>query len=229
MFTKSAAFYDAIYSWKDYEAESARLHDLISQYKKSAGSQLLDVACGTGGHIPHLQQHYQVAGLDLDDSMLDVARAKFPDVTFYHADMVDFDLGKQYDVIVCLFSSIGYVKTVGALNRTLATFKRHLRDGGVVIVEPWLERGMIRDGALHMKTVDEPELKITRINQTRVEGDLTILDFYYLMGTPAGVEYFTEQHELAMFTRQEYEAAFVQAGFSVTTAELSGRGLYIGF
>ena len=38
MFTKTAQFYDAIYSWKDYETESAKLHDLIQQHKHNNGS-----------------------------------------------------------------------------------------------------------------------------------------------------------------------------------------------
>jgi len=111
MFTKSAAFYDAIYSFKNYEREAQQLHALIQQHKRSTGMALLDVACGTGAHIPFLREHYAVEGLDLDANLLAIARQRNPDITFHQADMLDFDLGHSFDVIVCLFSSIGYVKT----------------------------------------------------------------------------------------------------------------------
>ena len=33
--------------------------------------------------------------------------------------MIDFDLGRQYDAITCLFSAIAYAKTEANLNATL--------------------------------------------------------------------------------------------------------------
>ena len=50
MFTNSARFYDAVYSFKDYEAESQRLQALIEERSPGAAT-LLDVACGTGKHL----------------------------------------------------------------------------------------------------------------------------------------------------------------------------------
>src|SRR5258707_11718440 len=111
MFTKSEAFYDAIYgTMKDYAVEAQQIHALIQQYKQSSGTTLLDVACGTGRHLPFLREHYTLEGLDLDEQMLAIARQRNPEVVFHHADMADFDLGRRFDAIVCLFSSIGYVK-----------------------------------------------------------------------------------------------------------------------
>lgn len=230
MFTKSARFYDALYSFKDYEAEAEILCALIRQYLPGDGCALLDVACGTGAHIAHLRGHYTVEGLDLDDTMLDIARQRFPDVMFHDADMVDFDLGRRFDVVTCLFSSIGYVKTVDRLNQTLATFARHMEPGGLVIVEPWLAPEIYQPGKLHALFVDEPDLKITRMNISQRDGSISWFDFHYLVATVDGVEHFVEHHELTLFTDNEYRAAFAAAGLDVNLdAEgLSGRGVYIG-
>jgi hypothetical protein len=77
--------------------------------------------------------------------------------------------------------------------------------------------------------VDQPDLKIARMNVNSRDGRLAIVDFHYLVGTPEGVEYFTERHEFGLFTENEYRAALNQAGLSVDYDPdgLTGRGLYI--
>ena len=78
--------------------------------------------------------------------------------------------------------------------------------------------------------VDEPELKIARVDTIEVDGRTSSFDFHYLVGTPQGVEGFVEHHELGLFTREEQLAAFRAAGLQVEHDEegLMGRGLYIG-
>src|SRR5512134_289840 len=107
MFSKSAQYYDEIYAAvdKDYAAEASQAHKIIQKYKQTRGKSLLDVACGTGHHAQYLSKYYQVEGLDLDAHMLSVARKNHPKLRFHQGDMVDFDLGRQFDVVVCLFSS----------------------------------------------------------------------------------------------------------------------------
>src|SRR5215210_219183 len=137
MFSRSAELYDAIYSFKDYRAEVEKLHALIQERVPEAAT-LLDVACGTGKHLELLAANYEVEGLDLDASLLRIARERLPDVPLHEADMTDFDLGRRFDAVVCLFSSIGYVKTRKRLESTAATLASHLAPGGVLVVEPWL-------------------------------------------------------------------------------------------
>src|SRR5688572_25745977 len=108
MFSKSARFYDAIYSFKDYAAEAIEVQDLI-QSRNPEARTLLDVACGTGLHLQHLAGTFDVAGLDLDPELLRIAGERVPDVPLHEADMRTFDLGERFDAITCLFSSIGYV------------------------------------------------------------------------------------------------------------------------
>ncbi|MEP7293011.1 MAG: class I SAM-dependent methyltransferase [Chloroflexota bacterium] len=233
MFIKSAAFYDAIYSFKDYKAEAEIVRRYAEQYKRAPGTALLDAACGTGHHLEYLAEHYQVEGFDLDAGLLEVARGRCPAVPFYQADMTNFDLGKQYDVLTCLFSAIGYIKTVERLNQTLQCFARHLRSGGVVLVEPWIYPEQFNAGHLGGIYVDQPALKIARINTSSVtdaEVAVATLHFHYLVGTPSGVEHFSEDHELGLFTDAHYRAAFVGAGLEIyfEAEGLDGRGFYIG-
>ncbi|OGF56314.1 MAG: hypothetical protein A2Z21_03975 [Candidatus Fraserbacteria bacterium RBG_16_55_9] len=231
-YQKSAAFYDAIYAirGKDYAQEAKRLHELVRQHKKSMGNSLLDVACGTGIHISLLRNLYDAEGLDLDKKMLKVARKRCPGVVFHHGDMVNFKLACQYDVITCLFSSIGYAKTVGNLRKTVKTFARHLKPGGVAIIEPWFTPEAWRPGSVHATFVDQQELKIARINISERKRMLAVMNMHYLVGTPQGVTYFAELHEMGLFTHEEYLEAFRESGLEVVhdSEGLMGRGLYIG-
>lgn len=76
MFIKSAAYYDALYQFKDYSQAVQMMHRLIQEVRPGSNS-LLDVGCGTGKHIEHLKEHYTVEGLDLNKELLDIARERY--------------------------------------------------------------------------------------------------------------------------------------------------------
>jgi len=230
MYTRSAAFYDAIYSFKNYAAEAAMIDSIIRTRKLSSGNRLLDVACGTGRHIQELRARgYDADGVDLDENLLEIARARNPGAPFHLADMTDFDLGSTYDVVTCLFSAIGYVVTVERLRRAISSLARHLSPGGVVLVEPWFSPEAPLD-PLSQMSVDLPNLKVARIVATQTIGNRYVAHFHYLIGKPGGVDYLVERHELGLFTRDEYRAAFEAAGVeaALDPKGLIGRGLWIG-
>jgi SAM-dependent methyltransferase len=230
MFSKSQQYYDAIYSGKDYAQEAAHVKRLIAEHKRSDGNALLDVACGTGGHVPYLRDDFVYEGLDLDPEMLALALKRFPDVSFHHGDMVDFHLGRQFDVVTCLYSSMDYTKTEQRLRQAIATMAGHLRPGGALLVGAFLSPQDWIPGYLHAMFVDQPDLKLARMAMSGVEGNVAILDFQYLVATREGIEHFTERHELGLFTEEEYVAAFVQSGLETRHDRewLGGRGMYIG-
>ena len=138
MFSQTVQYYDSIYqSMKDYGAETETLTAFVHQYCRSPGNRLLDVACGTGLHLTYLKQHFQVEGLDLDEQLLAIARQRNPEVPLHHADMTDFDLGGTFDIVTCLFSAIGYVKSLENLSRSVQCMAQHLTARGVLLIEPW--------------------------------------------------------------------------------------------
>lgn len=230
VYTKSAAFYDAIYSFKNYRAEAARVRELIEAHRRSAGRRLLDAGCGTGGHLVHLASDFDAEGVDLDHNLLAIAEKKCPGVRFHQGDMLDFDLGCAFDAVVCLFSAIGYLRTAERMRIAVANLARHVGVGGVLIVEPWLLPGTFEVGGVHAMIVNQPDLKIARMNLHRVDNGVSILDLHYLVGTPESIESFTERHELGLFAREEYLRAFADAGLDTIWDEkgLIGRGLLIG-
>lgn len=231
MFSKTAHYYDAIYSFKDYAAEAAGIRALIRREHRSARS-LLDVGCGTGEHARQLAAaaDFAVDGIDLEPEFVERARTKNPAGTFTVADMRQFRLGRKYDVILCLFSSIGYLLTEAEVVQALTCFRTHLADGGVIVVEPWFTPEAWQTGRPALAPpVDLPELKICRMNVSDRRGGVSLLRFHYLIATPEGVEHVEEDHELALYTTDQMLGCFRSAGLVAAhdPAGLSGRGLYV--
>jgi SAM-dependent methyltransferase len=232
MHSKSAKYYDDIYAsvGKDYPAEAKRVRKFIQKYKLSNGNTLLDVGCGTGIHANLLNKYYQVEGLDLDPKMLSVARKNYPKLRFQQGDMVAFKLKRKFDIIVCLFSAIGYVKTKSRLRKTIQNMSQHLLPGGVLLVEPWFTPTQWHPGRVFTTQVIKKDLKIVRMSYSTQKGGVSILKFQYLIGTPQGIEHDAEILELGLFTKNEYLNAFRSAGLKVIHDPygVDGRGLYIG-
>ncbi len=233
MFSKSAAYYDAIYRMigLDYEADAEKVHQVIQANTRSTGRRLLDVACGTGRHAEYLTRWYEVTGVDLSPEMLEIARQRNPALTFHLGDMTRLQLGEAFDAVICLFSSIGYARTVDGLQRTLRAFAEHTAPGGVVVVHGWLRPEQWRPGHLAADLVDEPEIKLARLSRSEQEGTVSIMEMHHLVVTAAGAESFAERHEMGLFTVEQYREAFEEAGLSVTCdleGGYQGRGLYVG-
>jgi SAM-dependent methyltransferase len=228
-YQKSALWYDTIYSFKDYAAEADMVRARVAEIRPGA-RRLLDVACGTGEHLRHLQASFEVEGIDASADMLAVARAKLPGVPLHQADMRTFDLGRTFDAAICLFSAIGHLSDEAELEAAARRVARHLEPGGVFLLEPWLTPEAYTSGKVHGLFVDQPETKLARINVSRLSGRISVFDMHHLVGTPEGVEHFVEHLELTLFPLDSYRHAMAAAGMSVRFDPdgPTGRGLFIG-
>ena len=232
MYKKLAKYYDLIYHWKDYEKEANSIKDLIKKYKKSDGNLLLDVGCGTGKHLEQFKDDFSCTGIDINVEMVKVAKKNVKDVIFEQGNMINLNLKIEYDIILCLFSAIGYVKTYSNLEKTMKNFANHLKKGGVLIIEPWFTKSIYRVGDPGMTTYDGQDVKIARVNSTKKEGDLSIMEMHYLVAEKdANVIHFVDTHELGLFetdkTLDFMEKAGLQAEF-LKDGLMEDRGLFIG-
>ena len=232
MFRSTAHLYDLIYeaAGKDYAAESADLHDLISARNPTAAS-LLDVACGTGAHLAHLRAWYDLAGVDVDPAMLAQARRRLPEaVPLVEADMRSFSLGRRFDAVICLFSSIGYMSSVSELESAVAAMAAHLDSGGVLVLDGWVRPEAWREpGTVHVDVVEQPELSVVRVSRSHRDGRVTHLEMHHLVATLHGVDHLVDHHTLTLFAPEEYEAALAGAGldFEVFPSPMPGRDRYV--
>jgi SAM-dependent methyltransferase len=229
-FHDTARFYDTVYGHLDYRSHAVAVDAAVRANRLDARS-LLDVACGTGRHIEFFKSRYdEVAGIDIDPALVDIARKRNPDVEIHLGDMTEFDLGRKFDAVTCLFSSIGYVRTPERLEAAIAAMARHLIFGGILVVEPWFTPEAWVEGRVVLHTVDEPELKIARTSRSLPAGEgLSRLVFDYLVATPNRADTFNEIHELGLFTEEQYLEAARAAGLDATFDPEGpmGRGLLL--
>jgi SAM-dependent methyltransferase len=231
MFSESAELYDIIYaSFKDYEAESAKIAALLEGSRPGCRT-VLDVGCGTGEHARLLAQRHglSVDGIDLEPAFVDIARRKHPAGHFAVADMRDFRLDRRYDAVICLFSSIGYVRTLDGVRQVLACFREHLAPAGVIVVEPWFAPGVLQDGYASSNVADHAGVHVERRGRTEIAGRVSRLQFDYDITDAHGTRHASEVHELGLFTPDEMRAAFEATGLAVEhdPVGLIGRGLYV--
>lgn len=232
MYRATAHVYDLIYAatGKDYAAEAAIVDEQV-QARLPGARTLLDVACGTGRHLEHLRLSYDVAGVDIEPAMLDIARERLPGVQLVEADMRTFDLDRSFDVVVCLFSAIAHMTSTDDLGRAVAGMVRHLTPGGVLVVDGFVRPDAWRaDATTHVETAEADGIKVARCGRATRAGRAVHAEMHHLVATDAGVDHLVDHHELTLFEPSDYLDAFADAGLAAEIVEspYPDRDRYIG-
>lgn len=227
-------FYDVVYRHLDYGGTADLVESLIRERNPGAAS-LLDMSCGTGLHLQQWVGRFdEVEGADVDPAMLEVAREHLGDrVPLHVADYTEFDLGRTYDAVTCMFSSIGYAHTPDRLDAAIASMGRHLNPGGVLVVEPWLLPHMVQPPFIRTHVAEADDMVALRSTRHLAPGDTSVTDmeFAYLVTTADGSKVLTERHVMGLFTADRYVEAFASAGLDAEFLEGAtelNRGLVIG-
>lgn len=231
VYERSAHAYDLIQAarGRDYSAQADLLTELVRELCPEAQS-LLDVACGTGHHLRHLRRHFEdVAGVDISTEMLRRAREQLADVPLELGDMRSFQFGRSFDVVTCLFSSIGYLLSAEDLALAAGNMAGHLRPGGVLVVEPWLHPDQWQLGHLVAEATKGDGIAVSRVSVSGLEGHVSRFDLYWTIASEEGVDQFIETHRMGLYSIEEYVRAFEAANLSVEHERdgLMGRGLFI--
>ena len=111
-----------------------------------AGSRVLDLACGTGRvAIPLARRGYTVAGLDISQRSLDVARRDGPELDLRHGDMRELPWDDaSFDAVVNIWTAFGYFPTQAEDERALAEVVRVLEPGGIFVLDTVNQAALLR-------------------------------------------------------------------------------------
>jgi SAM-dependent methyltransferase len=137
-----AATYDAVA--EDYAAAFAHelagkpsdrsLLDELAAAVRGRG-QVLDVGCGSAGHVTRYlaDQGVDTAGVDLSPNVIEVARRYQPELKFDVADMRELPAADASLAGIVAFYSVIHLPA-GQVPSALAEFRRVLAPGGVLLV-----------------------------------------------------------------------------------------------
>ena len=140
--TRTGAEYDAPYeararSGMDVHGEANLVEKLIRQHfaqdKNRNLIHILDAGCGTGRMAIELAQRgYSVTGVDLDQVMLDQAKAKAPGMSWYLDDLSTVKLDYKFDCIV-LAGNVMIFLTPGTEQAVLNNLSQYLQPKGLLL------------------------------------------------------------------------------------------------
>jgi 2-polyprenyl-3-methyl-5-hydroxy-6-metoxy-1,4-benzoquinol methylase len=101
---------------------------------------ILEFGCGTGSVAVGLGlAGFEVTGVDISNDMLKEARQKIGkskiDVRFKRANIVDIDLKRKFDLLLCLGNTVPLIYGLKDARRLFRNFARHLNPGGSIVIQ----------------------------------------------------------------------------------------------
>jgi ubiquinone/menaquinone biosynthesis C-methylase UbiE len=173
---RHAELYDIFYSDKEYDKEAAFVNQCIRRFGEKPVKNILELACGTGSHALELEKFgYKITATDYSEDMLNSARKKAESrsssIVFEKQDMRNLEKPEvPFDVVICLFDSIGYVITNDALNQVFQGVYRQLREKGLFVFEFWHAAAMLRKyDPLRVRKWYSLNGEICRISETTLD------------------------------------------------------------
>lgn len=107
---------------------------------RAAPARVLDAGCGTGRVAIRLgERGYECTGVDLDESMLAVARERAPDLRWVTGDLASLDLAERFDLVVMAGNIVPLVAE-GTEPDVVARLAAHLDEHGLLVAGFGLDR-----------------------------------------------------------------------------------------
>ncbi len=187
VFKNYAKYYDLLYQEKNYEEECDFIEQAFREFSKLKVKSILELGCGTGGHaIPLARRKYKITGIDASTVMLNTAKEKNTklglDIGLLKSDIRDFKLNEKFDSIICMFAVLNYLTANEDLEKTLKNVRKHLKEGGLFIIDVWNGLAVLRIlPSVRVKTVEQNKTKIIRIVEPELDAVNHICRNHYKM------------------------------------------------
>ena len=221
-----AEHYDEFYKQKNYSSECDLIEQAASRFLSAKPHSLIDIGCGTGGHAIELASRgYQVTGIDLSQSMLDIAQTKAAKITpayapvFRQGDIRNFDTGQTYDLALMMFAVVGYLTENKDVLAGLRNIRRHLDTGALLVCDFWYGVSVLTERPTdRVRVIEQADKQILRTASTRLDSTSHTADVQIRVWSMAGSTILgatDETHRLRYFFAREFEFYLEQAGFEL--------------
>ncbi len=209
-----AKFYDSFMGKETAEFFVGKIKKFLKEYyafnSKLKSKSLLEIGCGTGTNLVLLKKDFkEVAGLDLSKNMLKVARKKLPNVKFFNADMNNFSLKKQYDVVILMYDTINHLLTDKQWEATFDNTYYHLKDDGVFIfdcnVKEKFSKKVMLNRKPHIKKIGNDYVVMDLVN----ENSSTIFKLFFIKKVNKGYMIETQDIKEIAFSISKIKKCYI--------------------
>ena len=217
IFKKFSDYYELLYKDKDYNAEAAYIHNLISRHNANF-KDILEFGSGTGKHARILAGlGYTVHGIELSENMISKAKI-VPGFTCQQGDITNSKMDKTYDVVTSLFHVMCYQITNKQLKDVFENAAAHLNKDGLFIFDFWYSPAVYaQKPSVRVKRAANEKIEITRIaepviipNENRVDINYSI---YVKSLIDQKIHMITETHSVRHFSLPEIDIICEMYGF----------------
>lgn len=224
-YSKLAAVYDYVMRHVNYTRWAHYLRDWFNTAEGSV-TRVLDIACGTGSLLAHLQEMgYQAAGFDNSRAMVAVANEKFrkqqTSLPVWQGLMWDFAVKQRFDVCVCTYDSLNYCLELEQCRAVLECGAESLRPGGLLIFDVCTERNSRKNFRHYFERDGVGEIEYSRDSRFLARERLQINEFLIQAGGRRGPTY-REVHKQRIYRLSDLKGIIDRELFELV-------GLFDGF
>lgn len=229
LYSDFSEYYDALCAEIDYTEQCAytlRCHQLFGVH----GQNYLDLGCGTGLHLRFFaEQGYTVAGLDLNQAMLDLTQQRCPEAQLLLQPMSSLSVECQFDLITCFLYSIHYSYPLDDFQQTLARVYAALRPGGLFVFDAVDKHHIQNDqGCYSRNTSGAESAEFASRWLHRAGNDFMDLQLQFKIATGSGQRIHQETHKMSAVGLPAVQQMLLDLGFEVMFFERDYSSIRVG-
>jgi 2-polyprenyl-3-methyl-5-hydroxy-6-metoxy-1,4-benzoquinol methylase len=205
--------YLKVYRNRD-ETEAERLVGLIEKnVNLKPQSLVLDMACGAGRHaISFAKKGFKVTAVDLSQRLLAEAKKNASsagvNIDFVLSDILDFKTSQPFDLVVNLFTSIGYFEDDEENYAIIKKANSLIKDGGFFVLD-YFNKDFLLKNLVPTSIISENGLKITQ--NRSISGNRVVKKI--IIEKDGSIEEFYES--VRLYSHEEIKNIVNRAGFNI--------------
>ena len=205
--------YLKVYKHRD-ESEAERLVELIAENTNlDSQTSVLDMACGAGRHsIAFAKKGFKVTAVDLSQRLLSEAKKNSLEarvnINFVLSDIREYKADQQFDLILNLFTSIGYFENDEDNFAVIKKAYSMLKIGGYFVLD-YFNKDYLLKNLVPTSINSENGLKI--IQNRSILGDRVVKKI--TIEKDGSIEEFYES--VRLYDYEELSRILIQTGFSI--------------
>lgn len=202
---------------EEYVDEAAVFWELLQAQGVRKGARLLHLGSG-GGSLDHqLAPHFQLTGVDLSPTMVELARQVNPSAEYLVGDMREVRLGRLFDVVL-IHDAIAYMASPAELLAAYRTAAAHLAPGGVLLAVPEQLRRAYdsTDATTVIRTQGDQTVTVVELQMMADPADDWYeTEFLFIIRQGMQVEVHRDRHRRRLFDLADFTGAIKAAGFTL--------------